>query len=112
MEDEISSKLSGIDLTEEEEALISVDESVITEGVEEAIKELGVAQKLIAGKPPSGKILKKILSEAWKLQKDFDVQVTRDNIMRVQLYCYEDKNRVLRPMALRTATNDFQGGLS
>ncbi|CAL1355749.1 unnamed protein product [Linum trigynum] len=84
-----------MDLTEEEETLISIDDTVVTEGVEEVIKELGVARKLIAGKPPSAKILKRILSEAWKLRREFDVQITRDNIIRLQLYCFEDKNKVL-----------------
>ncbi|CAL1375001.1 unnamed protein product [Linum trigynum] len=95
MADEIVLKLSGMDLTEDEEALISIDESVTSEGVEEAIKELGVAGKIVTGKFPSEKILKRILSEAWKLKKEFDVQVMRSNILRIQLYCVEDKNKIL-----------------
>ncbi|CAL1395924.1 unnamed protein product [Linum trigynum] len=39
--------------------------------------------------------MKRILGEAWKLKKDFDIQVTRDNSLRLQLYCYDDKNKVL-----------------
>ncbi|CAL1398313.1 unnamed protein product [Linum trigynum] len=95
MAEEIVEKLSGIDLTEDEEALICIDESVTSEGVEEAIKELGVAGKVVSGRFPSEKILKRILSEAWKLRREFDVQVTKSNILRIQLYCYEDKNKIL-----------------
>ncbi|CAL1377594.1 unnamed protein product [Linum trigynum] len=95
MEQEIVKKLSGIELTEDEETLISLDDTIETEGVEEMMKELGVVGKLISGRFPPVNIVKKILGEAWKLKKDFDIQVTRDNNLRLQLYCQDDKNKVL-----------------
>ncbi|CAI0458221.1 unnamed protein product [Linum tenue] len=95
MASELVEKLPGIDLTEDEEVVISMEDTVETEGVEEVIKELGLVGKVIKGNLPSGRILKKVLSEAWKLKRDFDVQVTKENILRLQLYYYEDKNKVL-----------------
>ncbi|CAL1392964.1 unnamed protein product [Linum trigynum] len=95
MENELVKKLSSIDLTEEEESIIDLEDTVTTEGVEEAIKELGHAGKAIKGKLPSVRILKMILSEAWKLEKDFDLQVPKEDILSIQLYCYKDKNKFL-----------------
>ncbi|CAL1377584.1 unnamed protein product [Linum trigynum] len=95
MENELVEKLSRIILTEDEETLISVDDTDATEGVEEAFKELGVAGRIIKGTPPSARVLKRILSEAWKVKREFDIQITKDNILSIQLYCFDDKNNVL-----------------